>query len=93
MTQEKKDYFTLDGVDYLLEDVSNKAKYLVGQLNVLNTDKVSLHAKIDVIETAEIGFINKLKEEFILNQENDTKDIEKKLEKLNLSNNLKENKS
>lgn len=61
MTEEKKNYFTLDGIDYLLEDVSDKAKYLVGQLNLLNTDKISLHAKIDIIETAELGFIDKLR--------------------------------
>ena len=63
MAEEKKNCFSLDGVDYILEDVSDKAKYLVGQLNVLNTDKVSLRAKIDIIETAEVGFISKLSEE------------------------------
>ena len=65
MTQEKKDYFTLDGIDYNIEDISDKAKYLVGQLNALHQDKQTLHAKIDVVETAELGFIDKLRSELV----------------------------
>jgi hypothetical protein len=73
MAEEKKDYFSLDGVDYILEDVSDKAKYLVGQLNVLNTDKVSLLAKIDIIETAEVGFVSKLRAELTVEESEEDK--------------------
>ena len=65
MTEEKKNYFTLDGIDYNIEDISDKAKYLVGQLNALHQDKKTLHAKIDVVETAELGFIDKLRSELV----------------------------
>ena len=65
MTKEKKSYFTLDGVDYDIEDISEKAKYLVGQLNALNQDRKNLHAKLDVIETAEAGFIDRLRSELV----------------------------
>ena len=65
MTEEKKNYFTLDGIDYNIEDISDKAKYLVGQLNALHQDKQTLHAKIDVVETAELGFIDKLRSELV----------------------------
>ena len=72
MTEEKKSYFTLDGVDYNIEDISSKAKYLVGQLNALNQDKITLQAKIDVVETAEMGFIDKLRAELIAEEEVET---------------------
>ena len=65
MTEEKKNYFTLDGIDYNIEDISDKAKYLVGQLNALYQDKKTLHAKLDVVETAELGFIDKLRSELV----------------------------
>ena len=68
MTEEKKNYFTLDGVDYNIEDISDKARYLVGQLNALNQDKRSLQAKIDVVETAEIGFIDRLRSELMVEE-------------------------
>ena len=73
MAEEKKNYFTLDGVDYNIEDISNKAKYLVGQLNALNQDKRSLQAKIDVVETAEIGFIDKLRAELTVDESEEDK--------------------
>ena len=66
MAEEKKSYFTLDGVDYNIEDISDKAKYLVGQLNALNQDRKSLNAKLDVIETAELGFIDRLRSELVM---------------------------
>ena len=73
MAEEKKNYFTLDGVDYNIEDISSKAKYLVGQLNALNQDKRTLQAKIDVVETAEIGFIDKLRAELTVEESEEDK--------------------
>lgn len=69
MTKEKKNYFTLDGIDYDIDSISDQAKYLVGQLNALNQDRKSLHAKLDVIETAELGFIDRLRSELISQEE------------------------
>ena len=68
MTEEKKNYFTLDGLDYDIEVISDKAKYLVGQLNALHQDRRTLEAKIDVVETAEIGFIDKLRAELDIDE-------------------------
>ena len=69
MTKEKKNYFTLDGIDYDIDSISDQAKYLVGQLNALNQDRKSLHAKLDVVETAELGFIDRLRSELISQEE------------------------
>ena len=69
MTETNKNYFTLDGIDYDIESISDQAKYLVGQLNALHQDKVTLKAKIDVVDTAEVGFISRLRAELSIEEE------------------------
>jgi len=74
--EEKKNSFTLDGVEYDIEGVSEKARYLVGQLNALHGDKQTLAAKMDVVETAENGFIDKLRNELELLKDEEEREQE-----------------
>ena len=65
MTTEVQDKPTLvvDGENYIIEDLSDKAKYLVGQLQDLQQQATANYDRADQIEVARQGFTTLLKEE------------------------------
>lgn len=65
MTTEVQEKPTLvfDGENYVIEDLSDQAKYLVSQLQDLNQQASASRAKIDQIEVARNGFTSLLKQE------------------------------
>ena len=65
MTSEvqEKPTLVLDGENHVIEDLSDKAKYLVGQLQDLQQQANQTSARADQIEVARQGFTNLLKEE------------------------------
>jgi len=65
MTTEVQDKPTLvlDGENHVIDDLSDKAKYLVGQLQDLQQQATQTSARADQIEVARQGFTNLLKEE------------------------------
>ena len=65
MTTEVQDKPTLvlDGENHVIDDLSDKAKYLVGQLQDLQQQASQTSARADQIEVARQGFTTLLKEE------------------------------
>jgi hypothetical protein len=65
MTTEVQDKPTLvlDGENHVIDDLSDKAKYLVGQLQDLQQQATQTSARADQIEVARQGFTTLLKEE------------------------------
>lgn len=60
---QEKPTLVLDGENYVIEDLSDKAKYLVGQLQDLQQQASQTAARADQIEVARQGFTSLLKEE------------------------------
>ena len=58
--ENKNTTFTLDGVEYNFDDISNDAKYLVGQLEGITRDREVLASKADLLNMAERGFLERL---------------------------------
>jgi hypothetical protein len=65
MTTEVQDKPTLvlDGENHVIDDLSDKAKYLVSQLQDLQQQATQTSARADQIEVARQGFTTLLKEE------------------------------
>ena len=65
MTTEVQDKPTLvlDGEHHVIDDLSDKAKYLVGQLQDLQQQATQTAARADQVEVARQGFTTLLKEE------------------------------
>jgi len=65
MTTEVQDKPTLvlDGENHVIDDLSDKAKYLVSQLQDLQQQASQTAARADQIEVARQGFTTLLKEE------------------------------
>ena len=59
---ESKASFTLDGVEYNFDEISDPAKYLVSQLELIAKERHELTAKADMLNMAEEGFAKRLKE-------------------------------
>ena len=60
---QEKPTLVLDGENYVIDDLSDKAKYLVGQLQDLQQQANQTAARADQIEVARQGFTSLLKEE------------------------------
>ena len=60
---QEKPTLVLDGENHVIDDLSDKAKYLVGQLQDLQQQATSNSARADQIEVARQGFTTLLKEE------------------------------
>ena len=60
---QEKPTLVLDGESHIIEDLSDKAKYLVGQLQDLQQQANQTAARADQIEVARQGFTTLLKEE------------------------------
>jgi hypothetical protein len=65
MTTEVQDKPTLvlDGENHVIDDLSDRAKYLVGQLQDLQQQATQTAARADQVEVARQGFTTLLKEE------------------------------
>ena len=59
---EENNKFTLDGKEYLLENESDQAKYIVFSLNELNKKRQESQAELALLNAAEIGFVEQLRE-------------------------------
>jgi len=59
---EENNKFTLDGKEYLLENESDQAKYIVFSLNELNKKRQETQAELALLNAAEIGFVEQLRE-------------------------------
>ena len=60
---------TIDGKDYDLEDLSDKAKEQLGSLQFVQSEVNKLNAQLAVLKTAQAAYSSALKNE-IDNQEN-----------------------
>jgi len=60
---QEKPTLVLDGENHIIEDLSDRAKYMVGQLQDLQQQATSTQARLDQIEVARQGFTSLLKEE------------------------------
>jgi hypothetical protein len=60
---QEKPTLVLDGENHVIDDLSDKAKYLVSQLQDLQQQATQTSARADQIEVARQGFTNLLKEE------------------------------
>jgi hypothetical protein len=62
MTEEVKT-INFNGTEYNVEDLSDKAKYFIGQLNDLQLQGQQTRARLDQIEVASRGFTDLLGQE------------------------------
>ena len=60
---EQTQTINLNDKDYNIEDLSDKARYIISQLQDLNQQSLQLKAKLDQVEVASKGFTNLLVEE------------------------------
>ena len=59
----EKPVLTFNDQNYVMEDLSDRAKYIVGQLQDLGTQAQQARARLDQIEVATKGFTELLGEE------------------------------
>ena len=60
---QEKPTLVFDDNNYVIEDLSEKAQYLVGQLQDLAQQGSATRARLDQIEVARSGFTDMLREE------------------------------
>ena len=60
---QEKPTLVFDDNNYVIEDLSEKAQYLVGQLQDLTQQGNATRARLDQIEVARNGFTEMLREE------------------------------
>ena len=60
---QEKPTLVFDDNNYVIEDLSEKAQYIVGQLQDLAQQGNSTRARLDQIEVARAGFTEMLREE------------------------------
>ena len=60
---EEKPTLVFENNNYVIEDLSEKAQYLVGQLQDLAQQGSATRARLDQIEVARSGFTDMLREE------------------------------
>mgnify|MGYP001585431511 CR=1 FL=1 len=65
--EEQNKVFMLDDKEFNVDNINNESKYLLTQLKILASDKEQIHSRLDIIETAEMGFIERLRD--ALNEE------------------------
>lgn len=62
---QEKAMITLDGVEYVVEDLSDNAKYCLQQLEDIAGQTRQTRARLDQLAMAERGFIEQLKIEVV----------------------------
>ncbi|MCS5550549.1 MAG: hypothetical protein NZ811_03420 [Gammaproteobacteria bacterium] len=60
---EQTQTINLNDKEYNIDDLSDKARYIISQLQDLNQQSLQLKAKLDQVEVASKGFTNLLVEE------------------------------
>jgi hypothetical protein len=58
-----EDTITLNGKEYAIESLSDKAKYMIDHIQKLREEGAELRNKLDVVEVAAQGFTQLLSEE------------------------------
>lgn len=64
-----EDTITLNGKEYEIESLSDKAKYCIDQIQKLREDGIELRSKLDIVEVATRGFTQVLSEEIETKEE------------------------
>ena len=64
-TENEVQTLTFDDVEYVVNDLSNKAKYILSQIQDLNGQASQHRAKLDQAEVALQGFTGILREELL----------------------------
>ena len=62
-TGSKKQVITVDGVEYLLDDLSDNAKSQITNIQFVDTQIQQLNNEFAIADTARIGYANALKKE------------------------------
>ena len=70
MTQDKT--ITMNGKDYDIDQISEKARYLVDQLKDLQSQSMQLKARLDQVEVCSSGFTQLLEQELENPQQTDS---------------------
>ena len=60
---QEKPTLVFDNKNYVIEDLSDQAKYFIGQLQDLNQQANATKAKLDQLEVARSGFTELLRKE------------------------------
>jgi hypothetical protein len=60
---EQAQTINLNDKEYNIDDLSDKARYIISQLQDLNQQSLQLKTKLDQVEVASKGFTNLLVEE------------------------------
>ena len=63
METQEKPTLVYDDKTYIIEDLSDRAKYIISQIQDLEQQASSTKAKLDQVEIAKKGFTNLLAEE------------------------------
>ena len=67
----EKPVLTFDGEDYVIENLSDTAKYFVTQLQDLSAQEAQTKARLDQVTVAQKGFQDLLREELNKPEEED----------------------
>ena len=70
MTEDKT--ITMNGKDYDIDQISEKARYLVDQLKDLQSQSMQLKARLDQVEVCSSGFTQLLEQELENPQQTDS---------------------
>ena len=70
MTEDKT--ITMNGKDYNIDQISEKARYLVDQLKDLQSQSMQLKARLDQVEVCSSGFTQLLEQELENPQQTDS---------------------
>lgn len=66
---EESPNLVMDGKEYPINDMSDRSKYILGQLQDLEQQARATKAKLDQIEVARAGFTELLKKELTPSEE------------------------
>ena len=69
MSEDEKEVITVDGIEYAIEDLSDKSKHLLRQIQSCTTQTAELQNKMQQTEVARVGFVRMLKEELAEDEE------------------------
>lgn len=69
MEQQQKATITLDGKNYIVDDLSDNAKYCLGQLQDIQQQTQVTRAKLDQLSMADRGFLQALRDEIAKSEE------------------------
>lgn len=69
MSEDEKEVITVDGIEYAIEDLSDKSRHLLRQIQSCTTQTAELQNKMQQTEVARVGFVKMLKEELAQDEE------------------------